>query len=903
MPPSPRFDRMWDTLVEVSRAGVRRLPDILEMFEDFLRSLGGPQLLGFSPSEGRPGCVLTIDGRNFSETRDQNQVRVGGHTALVVTASATQLRVISDLETTDGPVEITVGSRSAVSTSDFRVLPYPAADEDGPPILFSGQGDGAPGDLSSTGTTTILVALVNPSDEVPAAGSTARQDVVDSWATVQTYYDQASFGDKALDPDILPAWATLSGDTDDYCDFVTEKNIRQAVLPRLFAEAAQACVDAGYDLNDYDLLAVTLYLNGQFIRAWGGGERQNFSYDPPGGTTISITLDQPINTLAIQESADWGRLAHEVGHNFVSAPASLPQVETESGSAVFGEDVYDTALVDPNAATAEFFELMGDHDSHPLFSAYHMEKLGWYRPDNPAHDQDIRNLTWDRNAFSQDFEIVAHGGMRNTVAGRYHAIKIKVAAGLFYYLEVRQRPGTVVFDDEIPIGTAPEQGGLVVTKIVTDTVNNNQQFRFITLLHDPVVLKANETAIDPARDLTITVLDDAVVDRPLVCSVRVAWAQGIVNDPNGAFDLSITPWDGTYTTPDVWVDRLTYGTFDQPTDAQGRPQLNGDKPKPGEINKIFARINCSGTVGASNAKVTFYVVEPPGVGDNGNWAPLVTRTIGAIPADGSFDITADWVPLVGRHTCLKVFVSQQLGEITGGNNSAQENVSEFEAPAFSPPAPVVVSLAVRNPKDEPTVALIDITQVPRGYLVQFPHSWVYLLAHQERLFDMIVVPMWDVSAYVEKGREAPAVAPIRVSGSLPRQYDVPLGSGQLPGSTFRPIGGVLARVRPVRATRIELTEDEKSSQKTLVAFQGSVANAHEGDRVRIVLKDTGGHQVIEQTETEDQGYFTAAIDLNALAQEAGRQPGDISGTYTAIAETFAANTVAEASSNEVEVVR
>jgi hypothetical protein len=30
----------------------------------------------------------------------------------------------------------------------------------------------------------------------------------------------------------------------------------------------------------------------------------------------------------------------------------------------------------------------------------------------------------------------------------------------------------------------------------------------------------------------------------------------------------------------------------------------------------------------------------------------------------------NWVPLVGEHTCLKVAISQQLGEATGGNNSA-----------------------------------------------------------------------------------------------------------------------------------------------------------------------------------------------------------------------------------------
>jgi hypothetical protein len=901
------LDRLRDLTAPIRTRAIDRLPGLLEAFEDLLRRMSGPRITAFTPAEGRAGCTVTIDGANFSGTRDQNQVVVGGRNALVVSASASQLVVITDPEVTDGPAEVTVASKTATSSTDFRVLPYPLDDEDGPPILFTGAGEGMPGELPASGTTRVLAALVNPTDRVPSAGSTARQTVVQSWDAVQDYYGQASFGTKTIQVDVMANWATLTGSTADYVDFVGEQNIKKTVLPRLYAEAAKAAQDAGFNLNNYGVLAVTLFLNGDFIRAWNSGQTQSFSYDPgPGGAKISITLTQGINELAVQESANWGRLAHEVGHGLVDRPSGLPTTETKSGGGllVFGEDVYQSDLVDPNAATADSFDLMGDHDRHPLFSAYYMEQLGWYRPDNPAHDQDVRDLTWNRNAFSQDFEIVAHGGVRNTVAGRYHAIKIKVASGLFYYLEVRQRPGTVVFDGNIPVGTAPHQGGLVVTKVVTDTVNNNQQFRFITLLHDKVVLKANESAVDPARDLTITVLDDGVADRPLVCRVRVAWAQGVADDPKGAFDLSITPWDtSTWSTPDIWVDRMAYGTFDKPLDAGGRPELNGDKPKRGEINKIYARINCGGTVGATNVKVTYYVVEPPGVGDNGNWAPLITRTIATIPANGHFDLTADWVPLVGRHTCLKVYASTQFGEVSGGNNWAQENVFEFEAPAFSPPAPVIIPLAIRNPRDEATVAMINIGQVPRSYRVQFPHAWVHLQAHEERQFDLIVVPLWDVTAYVEKGREAPSVAPVRIEGLIPRQYDEPLSTGELPASTFRSIGGVLNRVRPVRSTSIELAEDLRRSTRTVAAVQGSVSHAHEGDRLRVVFSDSAGRPVVEETRTDDSGHFATRLDLSLTAQEAGRGPDDVGGTYTAQAHTFAADTVAEASSNVVTIVR
>jgi hypothetical protein len=69
-----------------------------------------------------------------------------------------------------------------------------------------------------------------------------------------------------------------------------------------------------------------------------------------------------------------GRFAHEFGHNVVSAPT-----QSGEGTGTLGEDVYRSDLVDPDAATATDFELMGNHDSHPLFTGYHLEKLGYYK--------------------------------------------------------------------------------------------------------------------------------------------------------------------------------------------------------------------------------------------------------------------------------------------------------------------------------------------------------------------------------------------------------------------------------------------------------------------------------------------------------------------------------------------
>ena len=815
-----------------------------------------PVVTDFSPMSGHGGDLLEIEGIRFGATRTENQVRVGGRDALVIDASPTQLRVVTDPATETGPVEVTVGGETGTSTHDFIVLPYPGENEDGPPIAFAGEGFGQAGDQPSTGTLRVVVALLAPHDGVPADPAAARTAATNAWNTVHTYYDQASYSRLDVQVDTTASWHTLTGNTSDYITFSgtsESPNVKSAALPRVWAEGAKAVQDDGLTLNTYVVMACVIFLNGQFIRAWGGFSQQNFQFngtDVNGNpVNINITANHDINLLAIQESANWGRFAHELGHNLVSSPLS----------GVLGEDVYASDLIDPSTATAEEFEIMGDHDHHPLFSAYHMEKLGYYNSGN------IRELQWDRNANSFDLDLVAHGLTENTAGGRYHLAKIRVAEGLYYYVEVRQRPdGTAqVFDDNIPLGSAPHQGGVVVTKVLTDTVNENQQLRFITLLHDPVVLKQGDEATDPARDLTISVLNDGVANRPLVSRVRIAWAQGIADDPNGAFNLHIDPWDGSYQTPDIWVDRQPFGSFDQTLDSQGRPQGNGDKPRPNEINHLWARIHCDGTVGADNVRVTFYAVDPPGVGDNGNWAPLQTKVIPNVAANGFVDVDVNWTPIVGEHTCLRAFAEHQFGEITGGDNWAQENVFDFEAPAHSVPEPVTLRFAVRNPRPERVRAMLAVRSVPRGYSIQVPHSWVMVDPGGERLLDLTVIPTLDYAQY--KKREV-RTAPVRLSGGLPHSYTETL-AGSNPSSRLFPLGGVTARVTPKQGVRLKLWEDPESKKAgesrkgAIVILDGAMEPALANQVVRVELHGRTRWTEYREVQTNAQGHFRAVFQL------------------------------------------
>ena len=559
------FDGVRSDLLDETR--IRRWIDSLRLKPDVLH------VADATPTEAYPGTAMIITGQQFSLSRFDNVVTVGGMPAFVVEASANRLFVITDTTCSSGPINVTVGAETSDAPHDFVAKPWPGpgSPDPAPPYSFFGRGlpgsgpggaplpgGAAPGSIPPTGTARVLVILANPTDLVPANPTTERNTVVNTFANVTTFYDQISYGTLAVQVDVT-TFVPLIDNADHYHrpnGAPGYPNIDGAVFDQLTAEAARGAVNQGFNLDNYSVMAVLTYLPGLAVRAWGGWAQQNFAYNNGAGVAINLVAANPLSMILARHDADWGRAAHEFGHNLVD------------GGLVLGEDVYSSDLVDGSQATASQFEMMGSHDNHPMFSGLFMQQLGYYSAAN------IHEIQWDRNPFQQEFEVVAHGSAVDSVAARYNLIRIKVSPGLDYYVEVRQRPpagSSQVYDTNIPIpGGSGRSGGVIVTKAITDQLDNNQQTRLITLLHDPTVLLTGGIATDPLRNLTITVLNDQVSTNPLVCRVRVEWAQAIGDTPGGDFDLSITPWGAGYETVDVWIDRMPFGSFDF-TDAMAIP--------------------------------------------------------------------------------------------------------------------------------------------------------------------------------------------------------------------------------------------------------------------------------------------------------------------------------------------
>lgn len=881
-----------------------------EWLDKHLHTIVGPSVSGISPGSGPRGTILTVSGGPFSTVRWENDVTVGGAPAFVLAATATELKVLVPPDADTGPVEVTVAAGTATSVAPFTITGYPAPGDDstdGPPVVTTGvtPTPGA-GDVPAKGTINVLVVMLQPNDTAPANPAATRSAVDTKWGTVRTFYDQASYGQTVVTT-ALTNFATLDGTLDDFVDSSPSvQNFRPDQLGRIAAIGARAAVDQGLNLNDYQMIAFVTFTNGTFVRAWGGGAQSTFSYDnglpagDPNRISINLTTNNAINTLFINDQADWGRFAHEFGHNIVSAPTS-----TGDGTGTLGEDVYGSDLVDPGAATASSFEMMGNHDSHPLFSGYHLDKLGYYQPAN------VRELVWDHNANAFTIDVVAHGLTEDTDPNRVHLVKIKVSDALSYYVQVRQRPGTTaqVYDDSIPFGASANQGGVIVTRAIAGVMNNNQQTRFITLMHGPDVLLKDQFAEDPARALKITVLDDNVQARPLVCRVRVEWAQNISDDPTGSFDLKVEPWGSDYTSPDIWVDRDPFGSFDNALDSQGRPLGNGDRPRVDKVNKFVSRVHVSGATGATNVKVTQYAVSPPGVGDNGNWSPIGITTVPSISANGSADVTCNWVPVVGKHTCLKAYASAQLGEISGHNNSAQENVADFITGGGSPCEPVLVRTAIRNPVDERRAVQVSLTGVPEGWMAQVPFAWVWLDGLAEKEIDVAIWPTDDLAAYQigslrrddekrDEHRKYVGLAPVRVRGQVERTYPVSvMPSGEAAASRFYPIGGVFYRVHVRRRADIKM---EVGHDKELGEFgytvHGWVRPAVGDQRIVVDVNEPGGRDVLNLvTLTRPDGSFEVSFDLRDAVDRFGP------GAYDVQSFIFDADELDDAESNVIQL--
>lgn len=78
-------------------------------------------IISFTPAGAGVGAVVTINGTNFNTTASQNTVTFNGASAMVSSATSTQIVTAVPAGATTGPISVTTSSGSATSSSNFVV--------------------------------------------------------------------------------------------------------------------------------------------------------------------------------------------------------------------------------------------------------------------------------------------------------------------------------------------------------------------------------------------------------------------------------------------------------------------------------------------------------------------------------------------------------------------------------------------------------------------------------------------------------------------------------------------------------------------------------------------------------------------------------------------------------------
>jgi YD repeat-containing protein len=143
-------------------------------------------VISFSPRKGTIGTSVTINGTGFSATAAQDSVSFNGVTAVIVSATATQILASVPATATTGPITVTSPAGSVTTANAFTVL----ADSGAPTISSFTPSIGLPGTavtISGTNYDSVLAnnrAHINLSEaSITSAAPTTLGVIVPSLAT------------------------------------------------------------------------------------------------------------------------------------------------------------------------------------------------------------------------------------------------------------------------------------------------------------------------------------------------------------------------------------------------------------------------------------------------------------------------------------------------------------------------------------------------------------------------------------------------------------------------------------------------------------------------------------------------------------------------------------------------
>lgn len=619
---------------------------------------------------------------------------------------------------------------------------------------------------SPQGGQDILVIFVRASDDNTPNLDNLRSSEQAEFTSISNFFAESSFSQLSFNYGFGPQnnWYQLSKTYDDY--FWTKADINAAPVGSsalkqaqdgeglahdfgVFAtEVMQKAQDNNYNIADYDQIVIVTI--GTFLR---GQSAWPFTY------TLKDSNGKPFQVkttvLIVSTEKGWSRTAHEFGHAFGR----------------FADSYYSPVRRPEN------WDIMDCTDCGAQTPGWNKDhQATWYTGQHASKLKVIARPTGLNQVV--DETILVPYETQNAPAGSIQTLRLDVGAGIHLYVENRQKINGQTGSQQLP------GSGIIITDAIDDLNTINVHRNEIQLYGGPIL--PGSSFVDQAYgNLKIEVSGTA----PNL-KVRTTWG------PDPYADLSITPWFAPpWESPDIWVDSpvngwdfYEYNDLSLNPSVPGNPVRNGDRPSLSSINHLYARVTNTGNSVMNNVQVSFFVSDPQGIGqENKSWTLIEKKPVGSVNG-GQSVVTpkVSFAPKASAHTCIKVEIDYQPGELNASNNITYENITDFNTTAASPWKPIESNLLVVNPFDKYKSITMEMRGLPKDW-----KGWV-----SDR-----VITLEPKGSKLIKYRIDPSLVSLREIG---KSVDIDI-VGYIPNDkNYVPLGGVTAAVHLVEQSSVSI---------------------------------------------------------------------------------------------------
>jgi M6 family metalloprotease-like protein len=725
----------------------------------------------------------------------------------------------------------------------------------------------------ATGTQDTLVLLINFDETGLTKDPVGVASVNTILNGVSAYVKEVGYNQVTLSPTVK-GWYTVPHDRAHYYD-KTAANVLIELVGDALSQLAAA--EPSFDFSGIDRILVITNDDGS--GGVTGGDRE-YATTGPWPYALPAALGTRRMSASVNRYKDAAaQFDHVMGHHFGMVDLYPHEGVTFPRKYMDGWD--NMALTNG-----------GFNDAH--FTTWEKLRPGWldaaadvaFRARPPADPDPAHHLTETIPLHAQETNTAATEviqiGTSNGVADRAHE-------RVSYYVEARKKAGS--YDSNVP------SNGVLIYYVNEDIAQG----------FGPVRLVDRTPGDDDLTNAALGIGDSVADIDGTGLTISIEAPQGSedyrvkmdYDPPETDVDVWINPHDGNWRSEDIWVDSPSCNQGNCGFDKDnGRTEVDrGDKPKPGQINRLYARIRNKGPGTAHNVRVDFWLSEPyhaidgtdtdPDTGGNIAFNKHYFTVINDLPM-GDLPVYVEWKPdplppgQTQPHTCVKVKIQKVFNDTDDLNQASQENIDEYDTTSGSPYTPVVNQFRVVNPYDHPILVYLRADDVPVGWTADVTPKKAWLAVGASVDASVTIQPPLD---YLVCSTEF-----VKVTAWYPS------------GDTLLRLGGTAARVNLKKRVQLDTQStvgpcprkpavEVRSAEGRCVAIgeRGCTQPPQPFEHITLEYTDPNGDPVYHDVVTEANGCFEDFL-VNA-------QPG----AWSAQAEYLGTECAAQAASRPSDV--